>query len=105
MHTQHLQKWQHKHDFSVIREHGHGHHDHNLRAAYLHVLADAFTSMLAIGALVAGKYFGWLWLDSVMGIVGAAVITKWAHGLLKETSGIRDWFLTCNPCYSAKNAL
>ncbi|UCD00078.1 MAG: CDF family Co(II)/Ni(II) efflux transporter DmeF [Phycisphaerales bacterium] len=69
--------------------HGHNHHrDHNLRAAYLHVLADAFTSMLAIGALVAGKFFGWNWLDPLMGIVGAVVITKWAHGLLKETSGI-----------------
>lgn len=72
----------------VHHEHGHDHHDHNLRAAYLHVLADAFTSMLAIGALVAGKFFGWHWLDPLMGIVGAAVITKWAHGLLRETSGI-----------------
>ncbi|UCD49615.1 MAG: CDF family Co(II)/Ni(II) efflux transporter DmeF [Phycisphaerales bacterium] len=69
--------------------HGHGHHhDHNLRAAYLHVLADAFTSVLAIGALVAGKVFGWHWLDPVMGLVGAGVITKWAHGLVKETGSI-----------------
>jgi cation diffusion facilitator family transporter len=69
--------------------HGHAHHrDHNLRAAYLHVLADAFTSVLAIGALVAGKFFGWHWLDPVMGIVGAGVITKWAHGLVKETGSI-----------------
>lgn len=72
-------------------DHGGGdahHHDHNLRAAYLHVLADAFTSVLAIGALTAGKFFGWHWLDPIMGIVGAGVITKWAHGLLKETSSI-----------------
>ena len=73
-------------------DHDHGggahHHDHNLRAAYLHVLADAFTSVLAIGALTAGKFFGWQWLDPIMGIVGAGVITKWAHGLLKETSSI-----------------
>lgn len=71
------------------RDHDHGHrHDHNLRAAYLHVLADALTSLLAIGALTCGKFFGWHWLDAVMGIVGALVITKWAHGLLKETSSI-----------------
>jgi cation diffusion facilitator family transporter len=73
------------------REHTHGHdhrRDHNLRAAYIHVLADAFTSVLAIGALITGKFFGWHWLDPVMGIVGAVVITKWAHGLLKETSVI-----------------
>lgn len=76
---------QHGHD----HHHGHDHqHDHNLRAAYLHVLADAFTSVLAIVALSAGKYLAWHWLDPIMGIVGAAVITKWAHGLLKETSGI-----------------
>jgi cation diffusion facilitator family transporter len=73
----------HDHD----HQHGH-HHDHNLRAAYLHVLADAFTSVLAIGALVTGKFFGWHWLDPVMGLVGAGVITKWAHGLVKETSAI-----------------
>ena len=76
---------QHGHD----HDHGHHqHHDHNLRAAYLHVLADAFTSVLAIVALFSGKYLAWHWLDPMMGIVGAAVITKWAHGLLKETSGI-----------------
>ena len=74
-------------------EHAHAHGDdhrgdHNLRAAYIHVLADAFTSVLAISALVAGKFFGWHWLDSIMGIVGAAVITKWAHGLITETSTI-----------------
>lgn len=60
------------------------HHDHNLRAAYLHVLADALTSILAIVALVAGKTLGWVWLDAVMGIVGAIVISKWAIGLLRD---------------------
>jgi len=72
-------------------DHNHGndhHHDHNLRAAYIHVLADALTSVLAIAALSCGKFFGWQWLDPVIGIVGAAVITKWAHGLLTETSAI-----------------
>lgn len=69
-------------------DHRDHHHDHNLRAAYIHVLADAFTSVLAIVALTTGKFFGWHWLDPVMGIVGAGVITKWAHGLLKDTSSI-----------------
>lgn len=68
-------------------DHGH-HHDHNLRAAYMHVLADALTSLLAIVALLSGKYFGWHWLDPIMGIVGAIIITRWSYGLLKQTSPI-----------------
>jgi cation diffusion facilitator family transporter len=64
------------------------HHDHNLRAAYFHVLADALTSLLAIGALTAGKFLGWMWMDPVMGIVGALVIAKWSYGLLRDTSTI-----------------
>ncbi|MCL2919204.1 cation diffusion facilitator family transporter [Shewanella litorisediminis] len=71
-------------------EHGHdhhhdGHHDHNLRAAYLHVLADALTSVLAIGALLAGKFFGLGWLDPLIGILGAIIIGRWAIGLVKDT--------------------
>jgi cation diffusion facilitator family transporter len=70
-------------------EHGHesaaGHHDHNLRAAYLHVLADALTSILAIAALVAGRFRGWSFMDPVMGLVGAAVITRWSWGLMRDT--------------------
>ena len=69
-------------------EHGHHHHDHNLRAAYLHVIADALTSLLAIVALIAGKYFGWIWMDAMMGLVGAVLITRWGYGLLRETSGV-----------------
>jgi cation diffusion facilitator family transporter len=70
-------------------EHEHHHdHDHNLRAAYMHVLADALTSVLAIIALVSGKYFGWHWLDPVMGMVGAVIITRWSFGLLKQTGPI-----------------
>jgi cation diffusion facilitator family transporter len=68
-------------------DHDH-HHDHNLQAAYIHVLADALTSLLAIVALSAGKFFGWVWLDAVMGIVGAGVISKWAYNLLKDTGRI-----------------
>jgi cation diffusion facilitator family transporter len=63
-------------------------HDHNLKAAYLHVLADAFTSILAIAALILGKYLGWNWLDPLIGMVGAAVIGHWAYGLLRETGFI-----------------
>jgi len=69
------------------RDHHH-YHDHNLRAAYLHVLADAMTSVLAIVALVLGKFWGWIWLDPIMGIVGAIIITRWSYGLLKQTSPI-----------------
>ncbi|MGH0038401.1 MAG: CDF family Co(II)/Ni(II) efflux transporter DmeF [Myxococcota bacterium] len=65
---------------------GHHHHDHNLRAAYLHVLADALTSLLAIVALSAGKFLGWMWTDPVMGIVGSVVIARWSLGLLRQTS-------------------
>src|SRR5438105_15269986 len=67
------------------RSHG---HDLNLRAAYLHVLADAFTTFLAILALTSGKFFGWSWLDPVVGLVGSGVVFSWAYGLLRNTSGI-----------------
>ena len=77
-----------EHDHEHHHDHDHEHHDHNLRAAYLHVLADALTSLLAIIALFAGKYLGWNWLDPVMGIVGAVIITRWSLGLLKQTSPI-----------------
>ena len=70
-------------------ESGSSHHeDLNLRAAYLHVLADAFTSVLAITALTGGKFFGWAWLDPVVGIVGSGVVFSWAYTLLRDTSGI-----------------
>lgn len=59
-------------------------HDHSLRAAYLHVLADALTSLLAIFALTIGKIFNVVWVDSLMGIVASLVILKWAYGLCKE---------------------
>ena len=69
------------------RHHSHQ-HDLNLRAAYLHVLADAFTTFLAIIALTSGKFFGWSWLDPVVGLVGSGVVFSWAYGLLRDTSGI-----------------
>ena len=66
----------------------HHHHDHNLKAAYMHVIADALTSVLAIGGLLTAKYFNWILMDPIMGIVGALIITKWAWGLLRQTSPI-----------------
>lgn len=73
----------HSHD----HEHEH-HHDHNLTAAYFHVLADTLTSLLAIVALIVGKFYGWVWLDAMMGIVGAVVIGKWTLGLMKQTAPV-----------------
>ena len=82
---------QHEHGHNHSRDehsHQHTHEDHNLKAAYFHVLADALTSILAIVALLLGSLFGWWALDPVMGIVGAVVITRWSWKLLKESSVI-----------------
>lgn len=74
-----------------VGDHGHAgegrheHHDHNLRAAYLHVLADALTSLLAIVALLAAKYLGLTWMDPLMGIVGAILVGRWSLGLMRES--------------------
>ena len=89
--------------------HGHSHGDHGarslitrmtpttttlmatiqiIRAAYLHVLADALTSVLAIIALVAGGFFGWIWLDPVMGLVGTVIIARWSVGLLRSSGAV-----------------
>ena len=84
----------HHHDHDHHHEHHHGHHgvhnsgDNNLRSAYMHVLADALTSILAIVALLAGRMLGWVWLDPVMGLVGAAVIARWAWTLMRDTAGV-----------------
>ncbi len=66
----------------------HDHADHNLRSAYVHVLADALTSVLAIGALVLGRWAGAVWLDPAMGLVGALVIARWAVLLLRDTGRV-----------------
>ncbi|MGN6460080.1 MAG: CDF family Co(II)/Ni(II) efflux transporter DmeF [Pseudolabrys sp.] len=84
----------HGHGHSHDHAHGHDdadhhpHHDNNLRSAYLHVLADALTSVLAIVALLGGRYLGWVWLDPAMGIVGAIVIASWSWTLLRDTAGV-----------------
>ncbi|WP_354623571.1 CDF family Co(II)/Ni(II) efflux transporter DmeF [Psychromonas sp. MME2] len=80
----------HTHHSHADSHHAHHHHgqDHNLRAAYFHVMADALTSVLAIAALLMGKYFALNSLDPLMGIVGALIITRWSWGLLKQTAPI-----------------
>ena len=86
----------HTHTHDHDHDHDHDHHDHhhrggrdnNLRSAYMHVLADALTSVLAILALLAGGFLGWTWLDPVMGIVGAVVIARWSWGLMRDTAAI-----------------
>ena len=78
----------HDHDHDHDHDHHHSGHDNNLQSAYVHVLADALTSVLAIAALLAGRYLGWVWLDPVMGIVGAIVIARWAWSLMGVTAGV-----------------
>ncbi|MFA6174705.1 MAG: CDF family Co(II)/Ni(II) efflux transporter DmeF [Kiritimatiellales bacterium] len=75
---------EHHHDHHH-EDHDH-HHDHNLRSAYLHVLADALTSVLAIAALLVAKYTGFMQIDPIMGIVGAVVVLRWSVGLLRASS-------------------
>ena len=79
----------HGHD-SDHAHHAHGHHDrdHNLRAAYFHVLADAVTSVGAILGLLAGRFYGWAWMDAVMGIVGGIMIARWSWGLLRDSGAV-----------------
>lgn len=81
-------KGDHHHDHDHGHDDHHHHHDHNLRSAYLHVLADALTSFLAIFALLAAKYFGLIWMDPLMGIVGAIMVSRWSIGLLVSTSHV-----------------
>ena len=80
----------HGHSHAHGHDHGHTHHhrDNNLRAAYVHVLADAATSVLAIAALLTAAYLQWTWADPVVGIVGAAVIASWAVGLLRSSGSV-----------------
>ena len=87
-HDEHHHCHNHSHEHEHEHEHEHHEHDHNLAAAYMHVLADTLTSLLAIVALLFGKYYGWHWLDALMGIVGACVIAKWTVNLMKQTSPI-----------------
>ena len=88
-HDHHHPGHDHGHGHAADTKHGHGgHHDLNLRAAYLHVVADAATSVLAIIALAGGMLYGWDWLDPAMGIVGAALVAIWARGLIRDTAKV-----------------
>ena len=90
-HGHHHHGHDHGHDHHhADHDHAHGHygHDNNLRAAYLHVLADALTSVLAIAALLVGRSYGWLWADPAMGVVGALVIARWSWGLIRDAGGV-----------------
>ena len=93
--------WLLKDDHAHHHHHGHEHHhsndehhapgkgrDNNLRAAYLHVLADALTSVLAILALLRGRSYGWSWADPAMGVVGALVIARWSWGLIRDSGSV-----------------
>lgn len=86
-HHQHHAHSHHGHDHDH-HDHHHAHEDHNLRSAYFHVLADAMTSVLAIVGLLAGMFYGWLWMDAVVGIIGAVVIASWSWRLLKASGAV-----------------
>jgi cation diffusion facilitator family transporter len=79
----------HGHDHDHAHDHSHGHHhDNNLRAAYVHVLADAATSLLAIAALVVAMVSNWVWADPAVGIIGSLVIASWAYGLIRASGAV-----------------
>ena len=81
----------HHHQHGHDHDHDHGHRnaaDNNLRSAYVHVVADALTSVLAIIALLSGRYLGLVWMDPVMGIVGAIVIARWSWTLMRDTAAV-----------------
>jgi cation diffusion facilitator family transporter len=78
----------HGHDHSHGHSHRHRHHDNNLRAAYVHVLADAATSVLAIAALAVAMYSQWIWTDPAVGVIGSLVIASWAFGLIRDSGAV-----------------
>jgi cation diffusion facilitator family transporter len=78
----------HHHDHGHSHEHHHDHHDNNLRAAYVHVLADAATSILAIAGLVVAMSAQWVWADPAVGFIGSIVIASWAYGLIRSSGAV-----------------
>ena len=84
----------HSHDHAHDHAHGKAHRDNNMRAAVIHVLADAIVSVLVIAGLLLGRTFGWLFMDPLAGLVGAAVIASWSYGLIRDTGAI---LLDMNP--------
>lgn len=88
-HDHHHHGHAHGHDHGHHdHDHHHHHHDNNLRAAYVHVLADAATSILAIGALLVAMYANWVWADPLVGIIGSLVIASWAYGLIRAAGAV-----------------
>ncbi len=83
----HDEQHSHHHEQHDDQHHEHS-HDHNLKSAYLHVMADAVTSILAIVALLTAKYFGLVWMDPVMGIIGSLLVARWSVGLMRSSSGV-----------------
>jgi cation diffusion facilitator family transporter len=90
----HSHSHEHSHDHSHVHAHGTAHRDNNMRAAVIHVLADAIVSVLVIAGLLLGRTFGWLFMDPLAGLVGAAVIASWSYGLIRDTGAI---LLDMNP--------
>jgi cation diffusion facilitator family transporter len=86
----HAHDHDHDHDDHDDHDHHHGHlhQDHNLRSAYFHVLADAATSVLAIAALLAGRYYGLNWLDPIMGVAGALLVGQWSINLMRASGAV-----------------
>ncbi len=90
----HAHSHDHSHEHAQEHAHGKAHRDNNMRAAVIHVLADAVVSVLVIAGLLFGRTFGWLFMDPLAGLVGAAVIASWSYGLIRDTSAI---LLDMNP--------
>jgi cation diffusion facilitator family transporter len=90
----HDQGHSHEHEHGHEHVHGKAHRDNNMRAAVIHVLADAVVSVLVIAGLLLARTFGWLFMDPVAGIIGAAVIASWSYGLIRDTGAI---LLDMNP--------
>jgi len=96
----------HGHAHTHEHEYRHGESDHNLISAYLHVLADTLTSVLAIVALLAARYLGWIWFDPVMGLIGAALVARWSWGLIAGTSRVLlDFSAPEELCSAVRRAL